>query len=245
MIIERLIELALQKAGDTKVKDVRVGLGYSCVEMDDGSCGLAYTFRNELGPCCGLINEAGEITGKSCKEVIQWAKDTNLAMASIGVAAINAILHRDLEHYDKGNFMNKINIKPDESFGMVGYFKPVVQQMKKLAKKLYIFERAAVDSQDTYPDWAIDLYLPKCDVVLITGTAIINKTIDHILEKAKNAREIYIVGPSTTMCPEIFKEYGVTHLAGSIVKDPEQALAIVGQGGGTRAMRNAIEHAIV
>jgi uncharacterized protein (DUF4213/DUF364 family) len=39
------------------------------------------------------------------------------------------------------------------------------------------------------------------------------------------------------MCPALFRDLGVTMLAGTLVTDPDKALEIVGQGGGTMALK--------
>jgi len=53
MIVDELIEYASGMVQGRKIADVRAGLGYTAVMLEDGACGLAYTFRNELGSCCG------------------------------------------------------------------------------------------------------------------------------------------------------------------------------------------------
>ncbi len=40
MITDELVELALEKAENRKVKDLRAGLGYTCVMLDSRECGL-------------------------------------------------------------------------------------------------------------------------------------------------------------------------------------------------------------
>jgi uncharacterized protein (DUF4213/DUF364 family) len=245
MIVDKLSTLALQHAENQKIEDIRIGLGYTCVLLDNNACGLAYTFRNELGTCCGVMQEAGELIGKSAKEMISWAKSPHLLKAAIGIATINAILHSDLHSYESGNIIDEIDVKPKETFGMVGHFKPILTKVRNLTKNIYIFEKQPIQEPDVYPDSAIEVYLPKCDVVLITATSIINKTIDTLLQYCKKARKIYIVGPSTPLCPEAFKEYGVTILAGSVVKNHKKALEIISQGGGTMAMKKVIDHVIL
>lgn len=245
MIVDKLINKAKNSCNEVKIKEVRAGLGYTCVVLDDGSCGLAYTFRNEMGPCCSLIKQAGNLTNIECFPLVKWAKETNLLKASIGVATLNAIFHRNLDNYESLNAIDAIDVKPNENFGMVGYFGPMIQQIKNMTENIYIFERNQQIHPNVLPDWAIDMYLPFCDVVVVTGTAIINKTIDHILEKCKKAREIIILGPSTTLCPDVFKHYNVTMLAGSIVTDYKKALNIISQGGGTRALKNCTKQVIL
>ncbi len=57
--------------------------------------------------------------------------------------------------------------------------------------------------------------LPKCDIVILTGTTVINETIDNILKICSNAKAIIMIGPSTPMFPEAFKNTNIKVLAGS------------------------------
>ncbi|MDI6604595.1 MAG: DUF364 domain-containing protein [Thermoanaerobacteraceae bacterium] len=243
MIIDKLIDIANERSNGRKIKDIRIGVGYTCVMLDDGSSGLAYTFINELGPCCGQLEEVGSMIGRDCNSVICWGKKDNILKSTIGVAAINAVIHSDIQEYETGNIINEVkNLNSYDTFGMVGYFRPIINVVKQTGAKTYVFERSGKYEGTTVPDWAIEMYLPQCDVVIITGTAIINKTIDHILEMCKNAREVYIVGPSTTMSYEAFEGYNVTKLAGSLVVEPKKALEVVSQGGGTMMLKDAIKN---
>ena len=70
MIINELVDYAVSMANNRKIKDFRAGLGYTAVILDDFSCGLAYTFRNELGSHCGTISEAGSIIDRAVSEAI-------------------------------------------------------------------------------------------------------------------------------------------------------------------------------
>ena len=76
MITDDLIGKALRIATGRKIKDTRAGLGYTCVLLDNGACGLAYTFRNELGDGCGVLPEAGNLIGADAAELIPWSRQT-------------------------------------------------------------------------------------------------------------------------------------------------------------------------
>jgi len=47
VITDELLELLTEKAQHRVIRDVRTGLGYTAVLLDDGACGLAYRFRDE------------------------------------------------------------------------------------------------------------------------------------------------------------------------------------------------------
>lgn len=245
MVVDELIEIARSGAQNRKLKDVRAGLGYTCVMLEDGSCGLAYTFRNQLGCCCSILGNAGTLIGRNVDETALWAKDSNLLKAAIGIASINAVINRAQENWEIGDVTSAFEVGPNDTLGMVGEFKPILNKVKSKTRNNYVFELDAAEGSGLYPSESIPQHLPKCDVVVLTATSIINHTFDKIISYCPNAREVCIVGPSTTLCPEIFRQYHVTLLAGSVVKGPEQALQIVSQGGGTMSMKPAVKQVLV
>ena len=244
MIVDQLIEQALASTAGRSVVDVRVGLGYTAVLLDDNACGVAYTFRSELGKCCGVFGGAGQIIGTSIEELVGWARETHLLKSAVGLATINAVLRDSLTGLTNGNVTEALDVQPSDTFGMVGDFAPIVREIKQRTDKVLVFEKKHQPGDGTYPSDAIPEYLPTCDVVVVTGTSIINHSIDDILDCCKNARQVAIVGPSTPMYPAAFKGRNVTLLAGSVVTDPGRLLQIVSQGGGTPAMKAATEQVL-
>ncbi|MFA6941371.1 MAG: DUF364 domain-containing protein [Clostridiaceae bacterium] len=245
MIIDELIDRSLAMVQSRKVKDVRAGLGYTCVMLEDGACGLAYTFRNELGNCCGILNAAGSLIGMDAAEIIPWVKENNRLRAAIGLAAINAVINNSRQDWDTGNVLKAFTLNESDTFGMVGEFKPILSKVRTMTKNIYVFELNAAKGSGLYSEDEIPLYLPKCDVVVITATSIINHTIDEVVSHCKNAKEVCLVGPSTPLCSEVFSQHNITMLAGSVVKKPERILEIVSQGGGTMSMKSAAEQVLV
>jgi uncharacterized protein (DUF4213/DUF364 family) len=117
--------------------------------------------------------------------------------------------------------------------------------VKNKTRKNYVFELRAAEGSGLYPSESIPQYLPKCNVVVLTATSIINHTFDRIIPYCSNAKEVCIMGPSTTLCPEVFCRHHVTLLAGSVIEKTEQALQIVSQGGGTMSMKPAVKQVLV
>jgi uncharacterized protein len=76
--------------------------------------------------------------------------------------------------------------------------------------------------------------------VILSATTLLNRTIDGLLQLCQNAREVAILGPSTPLLPEAFGTHGVTLLSGIQVIDPQRALRIVSEGGGTRQFGGAV-----
>ena len=91
------------------------------------------------------------------------------------------------------------------------------------AKKLWIMDRE--EKAGAYPDSAAEFFLPECDMVIITGSAAINKTLPRLLELSRGA-EVVLTGPSVSCCPELLN-LGIDRLNGRIMTDPEPMLKAI------------------
>jgi uncharacterized protein (DUF4213/DUF364 family) len=80
--------------------------------------------------------------------------------------------------------------------------------------------------------------LPQADVVAITSMALINRTLESLLELCSPEALVVVLGPSTPMSSVLF-EYGVDILAGSQIIDIEGVLRAVCQGGNFRQVHRA------
>ncbi len=235
MIIDRLLEEVEPRLRLRRIVDVRIGLGYTAVRLDDGSCGLAGTVTAGMNTCCTYLESAGELIGADAHAVAAHVVAPDPVAATVGMATLNAAFNRD-----GAPGPDPLHVLPIDgvTVGMVGWFEPFIPEIKRRAAAFYVFERRKL-APDVLPDWAAERLLPTCDVVILTALVFINKTIDHLLELAHGA-EIALIGPTTPMASAL-GEYGVQHLFGSIVTDPEKVLAIVSQAGGTRRFTGAIK----
>jgi uncharacterized protein (DUF4213/DUF364 family) len=125
---------------------------------------------------------------------------------------------------------------------LVGYIGPLVTPIRAKAKKLYILERTSTRREDgIFPDTACDQILPQTDAVLITGTAIANGTIDHLLDLCTKAKEVAIVGASAGILPDVLFDRGVTIVGGVKITDAAKMMQVVSEGGGTPALKSAVQ----
>ena len=232
MIVDELLAEAKEALSERAVTDVRIGLGYTAVLLDDGGCGLAGTLVEESRHCCTLLAEAGELIGKPATEVADYATSSDPVASSVAIAAVNAVLNRDGD-----SSPSPLEVLPidEKTVGMVGYFGPLIGELRRRAKALTIFERRPL-APEVLPDWAAERLLPTCEVVLITSVSLVNKTLDRLLQLAEG--EVALIGPTTPLS-RIFARHGVSHLFATVVTDPKRILAIVSQAGGTQRFKDA------
>ena len=241
-VIQEIIAALGKKVENKKIADIRIGLCYTAVLLSDGQLGLAYTFHSQNVPPCTKPFESGKIKGEDAAKAVQHALSENLLESSVGIATINAIVNQQIENAIEGDILDVISLRNSDTAGMVGFFGPLIEPLKKTLKKIYIFEeKAIVNLPDVYPSEKASEILPECDITIISATTLINKTIDSLLDLSKDARETIILGATTPFLPHVFIKRGVTMLSGIEVTDKNRMLQIVSEGGGMRDFKGSIK----
>lgn len=244
MIVHEILQSVEQRAQKLTLADLRIGVGYTAVALSDGSCGVSYTFRSELGGACGPLQYDGPLEGESAWTFAQWAAAPNMMRSVVGVATLNALLREETVRAQTGNIFDNLALRSTDKVGMVGAFCPQwVSKTLNSPDQLYIFERNS--EFGVYPDWAMEMMMPQCDVAIITATTFITKTLDNILAHCTAAREVILVGATLCHAPEILKAKGVTLLAGARVTDTAEMLRIVSHGGGGKDITRASEQTLL
>jgi uncharacterized protein len=239
MLADEIVELGLKAADQHTAVDIRIGLGYTAVLLEDGRCGLGYTLHEKEYESCCVMPDAGRMAGRKASELIPWMKLPDVTICAVGLATLNAIMTPPSAAVES-DILDLLPIGSEDTVGMIGYFGPLVEPIKKRARALHIFERKPDPEYGILPESATQDLLPQCQVVIMSATTLLNHTMDGLLDLSKKAREIAILGPSTPFLPKIFSRYGVTMLSGLQVSDPAQVLQIVSEGGGARQFGRAV-----
>lgn len=221
MIIDRVLEAARPYLEKRTVRDAVLGLSLIGIELDNGDIGLSYMLREDLPSGCSVFGFAQEIIGANAYEVARLVKEgTDDAQRGVGSAVLAAASRQqDLVDVDDASSTFGVDVLATDTVGMIGYIKPIAERLSARAKNLIVFD-SGVSKSGEKVDCVYEMddqpsLLPTCDVVLITGTTVINGSIDGLLKLCSNAREIVMVGSSVPMYPEAFKDTNVTVLAGA------------------------------
>ena len=239
MLADEIYAEVLAIAAEHRVADIRVGLGYTAVALEDGRCGLAYTLHEKEYESCTVIAEAGTLVGRKASELISWMKQSDVTACAIGLATANALI--DIPHgAAESDILDLLPVGSEDAVGMIGYFGPLVGPIRKRARILHIFERKPIPDLGVLPDSAAGDLLPECQVVVLSATTLLNQTIDGLLAYCKAAREVTILGPSTPFLSDPLRKRGVTILSGVQVVNTPQVLRVVSEAGGTRKFGSAV-----
>lgn len=235
-----ILAAARPLAQGRQVADVRIGLGYTAVLLDDGAAGVAYTFREAAGGC-SVYRNIRPLAGQPAASLLALFEAGGSLEASLALAAANALFNRPDPAHCPGDILEHLPIGPRDRVGMVGHFGPLVPAIRKQAEALHIFEQIDLPQGGLLPVAEAERLLPACQVALLTSTALINQTAEHLLGLAENCRDIVLLGASTPLAPEVFAGTPVTRLSGITVTDPDAILRIVSEGGGMRFFKPHVQ----
>ncbi len=206
---------------------------FGALVLAGGTVGLTYT---------GLGDDLLVLQNRSLYE--SFLNKSPVQMASLytreegwckvlGMAAINAVsqylfAHGDYSLSTGGKTMTHLALDAGDHIGMVGYFPPLVEQVREMGLPLTVIE---LDEQWLQKNTQFEVTLEPeklndCSKIICTGTVLVNQTIDELLPHFGNAEQVFIVGPTVGCLPDPLFDRGITQLGGSRVVDHELFLRL-------------------
>ncbi len=199
------------------IKELVVGEKYTAVILQDG----------RLGVCATLGNVMGRITADFQADL------KNPVHRIILNAYFNALLNYDNEYEEGRDIFEEIPFDNYNQVVMVGWFRTLHKKFrdKGLPVKAYdILEKSK------YLDPLEEMHgaVRKADALVVSSTTIFNKTLKEITDLASAECDIFMLGPSTIMHPDMFRHTPVKALFGSVFKLHDKAVInIIKSGCGT------------
>jgi uncharacterized protein len=238
--------ISANKKNDALVKNIRVGVSWTGVHGKYGGVAKTYGIPVVHG---NYTKDMGKLTKKTTVELAEYSRSWNLIEASIGVAAINALI--------KPNGKKNINAQEfileegkNKKITLVGRF-PIIDELKEVSKELWVLESDPTllnPKKGIITESAAEYVIPNSDIIVITGSTLINKALERYLELARHEDAYTIIlGPSTPMSDILF-DYGADMLAGVEVKLPDLLLEKISQSGGminSKVCKDEIEYRVL
>lgn len=237
IILKRLYNRLEPSAKSRLIVDLRVGLSYVGVKLDNGQSGIAAVLPDTTPRSCTVLKEAGTYAGSAAVDVLKYLVDGGNALhRAIGLATANALVVLPKDKTEDREATTYFNLKPGEKVAMVGLFSPLVERIRATGAMLTIIEKnperiGLLSTEDRKQA------LQDCDVAIITATTLLNNTFGEIITALCSPRLVALMGPSTPLLPDIFQDTPVTHLGGAVVADSARVLQVISEGGGTPALR--------
>jgi uncharacterized protein (DUF4213/DUF364 family) len=227
------------------------GLFFTGVKLSNGQGGISFTPVKAIpeAVCCPTSARAmplsGRLKGMPVTKILQemWEPGSPLKK-TLGIAVLNALsagCEKELEgqgyRLEIGdNALDQIEIGDDEKVVVVGALVPMLKRLKTRGKPFTVLEMdPRTLKKDEMPFFApseeAPLHVPGADLLVTTGTTLVNDTLEGLLSLAKPGARVVVVGPTASQYPEEFFRRGVTCLGGIKVTKADGLLDILSEGG--------------
>jgi uncharacterized protein (DUF4213/DUF364 family) len=220
------------------------------VELSNGIAGACATPIKTIpeAVCCPSSAMAmpfpGKLRGRPAFELAREALGDNGIRRAVGIAAMNALAdtcwhhrpHPETELRLGIDAFDATEIRAGDTVVVVGAFVPFLRELKRRRQPYLVLEQdPATLKPDELPffrpaDQAATV-VPEADVLLITGTTLINDTLEELLALAKPAARVTMVGPTVSLLPDAFLCRGADILGTVRITDPDAFLDMLAEGG--------------
>jgi len=245
--IEGILADDLDRIG---LERVAIGLFFTGVKLNTGAAGACATPLRSIpeAVCCPSSALAmpfpGKLRGRPVRDLLRETRAASGIRRAVGVATMNALadmcwerraprgveLRTGIDAYDAAG------IQPGENVVVVDAFVPFLKSLKQARQKFTVLEMdPATLKPDELPYFRpseqADAVLPSADVVLITGTTLLNDTLERLLALCRPTTRVVVVGPTVGLLPDAFLRRGVDVLGGIRVTAPNAFLDVLAEGG--------------
>lgn len=208
--------------GDARVARIVRGVSWTAAVLDNGQAGVAMHTVGESRP-----RMLETLEGLPAREAARAALSWNFEEAGEGMAVVNACYNTEarieaLGCRQTGSALEGVDLA-GRTVGFVGHLvrhSGITEELLAPATAWYIMEKEPKPGD--YPDSACEYLLPRCDLVVITGSASVNKTMPRLLELSRHA-EVILTGPTVTLCPQLL-DLGIRRLNGCAITDRDAML---------------------
>lgn len=236
--------------GRLTVERAVIGLFFTGVKLANGSTGACATPIKSIpeAVCCPTSTMAmpfpGKLRGRPAADLLDEVQQSHGIRRAVGIATMNAladaawrrrpnpdvVLHENLDAFDA------VAIGPREHVVVVGAFVPFLKQLKRRQQPYTVLELdPATLKAEELPHFRhaseAPTVVPTGDVILITGTTLLNDTLEGLLAAARPDARVVVVGPTVGLVPDAYLRRGADILGSIRVTEPDAFLDLLAEGG--------------
>jgi uncharacterized protein len=229
-LIDEIIAEAAATPGATAAAtiDVRVG-PYWTVVRSSVRAGLASTMAHADEHASAPIRQCGSLHRLPPVALANLLRSTSPPEAAIGLAAVNALLDPVAAGAVDGNARELLCERAQgRLLAVVGHF-PFTELLRSACRELWVFERACRLRPGDLEESSMGELLPHAEVVAVTGSAVLNHSVEAIIGRMRPDAFAVMLGPSTPLATCLL-ERGFDVLCGTLVEDPEAVVRAVSEG---------------
>ncbi|HEX3418854.1 MAG TPA: DUF364 domain-containing protein [Stellaceae bacterium] len=227
-----------------------IGLFFTGVKLSNGIAGACATPIKTIpeAVCCPTSAMAmpfpGKLHGRPALDLAKEALGDHGIRRAVGIAAMNALAdacwhrrpHPETELRLGIDAFDATEMRLGDKVVVVGAFLPFLRELKRRGQSFLVLEQDPASLKpDELPFFRpaneAPTVVPEADVLLITGTTLINDTLEELLHLAKPAARVTMVGPTVSLLPDAFLRRGADILGTVRITAPDEFLEALAEGG--------------
>jgi uncharacterized protein (DUF4213/DUF364 family) len=227
-----------------------VGLFFTGVKLSTGhvgSCATPVKIRPDAACCPGparAVPFPGKIRGSLAAALLGEVNAQDAIRRAVGIATMNAMAalcwdrrpHPDVAMDVGVDAFDAAGIRPGQMVVVVGAFVPFLRELKRRGQPYQVLEQdPATLKSEEMPFYRhasqAGVVVPQADVLLITGSTLLNDTLDDILAAARPDACKVVVGPTVGLVPDPYIRRGCDILGSIAVTNADEFLDVLAEGG--------------
>ena len=248
--IAAIQEIASDEIERVMIERAVVGLFFTGVKLSTGQVGTCATPVKTIpdAVCCPSSAHAmpfpGKMRGRRAAAFLDEVQQHDGIRRAVGIATMNALAalcwdrrpHPDVDIEIGVDAFDAARIRPGQTVVVVGAFVPFLRELKRRRQPYLVLEQdPATLKPDEMPFYRhatqAPVVVPQADVLLITGTTLLNDTLDEILAAARPDACKVVVGPSVGLVPDAYLRRGCDVLGTIRVTRADEFLDVLAEGG--------------
>lgn len=233
-----------------KVERAVIGLFFTGVCLNTGHAGICATPIKEIpeAVCCPssarAMPNAGHLTERSVEKYLDDALSSIPMKRTMGIAVLSALSSYCWEEGLVDGYNMKVDVDATECLHLrddtypvlIGAIVPVLRILKGRKMDFSVIELDPRTLKEDEMPFYVPVEktadtVPKADILIVTGTTLINGTLEGILKLARPDTQVVVLGPTTSILPHAFFRRGVDVLGGDIITNPGKMLDTLAEGG--------------
>ena len=227
-----------------------VGLFFTGVKLSTGHAGACATPIKAIpdAVCCPSSAHAmpfpGKMRGRPAVSFLDEVQRQDGIRRAVGIASMNALAalcwdrrpHPDVDMEIGVDAFDVAGIRPGQRVVVVGAFVPFLRELKRRGQPYLVLEQdPATLKPDEIPYYRhasqAQLVVPEADILLVTGTTLVNDTLDQILAAARRDTCKVVVGPTVGLVPDAYLRRGCNVLGTIRITEADAFLDVLAEGG--------------
>lgn len=227
-----------------------LGLFFVGVKLSNGAGGVCATPLKSIpqAVCCPSSAQTmpapGKLRGRSVGQALEDLHRGGPLRRALAIATLNALVESvwqqdgvpDGVSQNDRDALSALDIQPHHHVVLVGGFPPYMREFIRTGQSFRVLELdPGVLKPEELPYYVPAAQaaqtIPHAHVLVVTGTTLINDSLDALLDLARPGTQIALIGPSVPLWPGPLLKRGVTVLGGVRVGDPDALLDCLAEGG--------------